>query len=86
VPSTSVHLPADLLERLDRAAKHRRVSRNRLITEACRSIVGGGRNEWPKGFFAADRLTHKDRELLHSTFDEWLTRTLARRSKTRPPF
>jgi len=49
-------------------------------------MVGGGRNEWPKGFFAADRLTHKDRELLRSTFDEWLAQALARRSKTRPPF
>jgi predicted transcriptional regulator len=86
VPSTSVHLPADLLKRIDRTAKHRRVSRNRLITDACRSIVGSGQNAWPKGFFAADRLAHKDRDLLRSTFDEWRTQIASRRSKTRPPF
>jgi hypothetical protein len=74
------------LKRIDRAAKHRRVSRNRLITDACRSIVSAGRNAWPKGFFAADRLAHKDRDLLSSTFDTWLTEIASRRSKTKPPF
>ena len=86
MPSTSVHLPADLLKRIDRTAKRRRVSRNRLITDACRSIVGSGRDAWPEGFFAADRLEQKDRDLLRSTFDEWLTQIASRRSRTRPPF
>jgi len=48
MPSTSVHFPVELLRRIDRTAKRRRVSRNRLITEACRSVVDAGQSEWPK--------------------------------------
>jgi len=87
VPSTSVHLPDDLLARLDRAARRRRVSRNRLIVEACRSVVGEGQNDWPEDFFAGDRLRPGALELLRSTFGDW-SRDLqaARRSKKVPPF
>lgn len=86
MPSTSVHLPTDLLDRLDRVARRRRVSRNRLITEACRAVVGAGRTEWPESFFATECLSARDLELLRSTFDEWLGRTLVRRSKKAAPF
>jgi predicted transcriptional regulator len=87
VPSTSVHLPDDLLRRLDEVARRRRISRNRLIVEACRSMIGDGGSEWPQDFFAADRLTRKDRELLRSTFDAWQADIRsARRSKRDGPF
>jgi len=86
VPSTSVHMPAGLIRKLDLVAKRRQVSRNRLITEACQSAIGVGRREWPKDFFADDRLAARDRDLLRSTFDNWMTQTIARQSKTRPPF
>ena len=87
MPSTSVHLPEDLIRRLDRAAKRRRVSRNRLIMEACRAIVGEGERDWPEGFFSRDHLSGRERALLHDTFDDWLGGLEeARRSKTRAPF
>jgi hypothetical protein len=87
MPSTSVHLPAALLARLDRVAKKRGVSRNRLITEACRSIVDAGRSEWPADFFADKRLSPDDLGLLRSTVDDWMKEvSVSRRSKKDPPF
>lgn len=87
MPSTSVHLPDELLRGLDRTAKRRRMSRNRLIIEACRSIIGQGQAEWPEGFFARERMSPRDLELLRSEFETW-TRELraARHSKREPPF
>ncbi len=86
MPSTSVHLPSSLLERLDSVAKRRGVSRNRLITEACRSLVDGGRDEWPDNFFAQHRLSATDAQLLRSTFGDWTQDLMSRRSKKAPPF
>ncbi len=86
MPSTSVHVPEDLLRRLDRVAKRRRVSRNRLIVDACRAVAGEGRGEWPEGFFAHDRLSSQDRKLLSATFRRWLGTLAARRSRAAPPF
>ena len=86
MPSTSVHLPAELLKRLDRAARRRRISRNRLVTEACRSIVDAGRAKWPDDFFATERLSRRDLAFLRSTFGDWLHNIQSRRSKKAPPF
>jgi hypothetical protein len=86
MPSTSVHLSAELLKQLDRAARKLRVSRNRLITEACRSVVAGGAHNWPRDFFATDRLATKDVARLRDTFSDWTANTLTRRSKHQPPF
>lgn len=85
--STSVHLPPDLLKLLDRAARQRRISRNRLITEACRSIVSAGGTQWPPDFFAPDRLSQRELGLLRSSFEDW-QRTIAsqRHSKRKAPF
>jgi hypothetical protein len=82
-----VHLPDDLLDRLERTAKRRRVSRNRLIVEACRSVVGEGRDEWPEDFFAAKGLRPRDLELLRSGFEDWSGGIhTARRSRNAAPF
>jgi hypothetical protein len=84
--STSVHLPAGLLRDLDRAAKERGVSRNRLITEACRSLIDADRPTWPPDFFAPDRLSTKDRRLLASSFADWTSHLQAARTRKAPPF
>ncbi|MCC7541266.1 MAG: ribbon-helix-helix protein, CopG family [Deltaproteobacteria bacterium] len=85
--STSVHIPDDLLGRLEQAAKRRRVSRNRLIVEACRVVIGDGASEWPEGFFDETRLAARDRSLLRSTFSRWLGDIAqTRRSKKAAPF
>jgi len=76
-----------LLKQLERAAKRRGVSRNSLIVEACRSIVGSGQREWPQDFFVGDRLSKRDLELLRSSFNDWLAELRhARKSKKAPPF
>ena len=60
MPSTSVHLPHDLVATLDALAARRRVSRNRLILEACECLVQQDAGEWPEGFFANDDLSAAD--------------------------
>jgi hypothetical protein len=87
MPSTSVHLPDELLTRLDRTARRWRVSRNRLIVDACRSFVGEGHTEWPDRFFATEHLSARDLKLLRASYDDWSHRILStRRSKKAPPF
>jgi predicted transcriptional regulator len=46
VTTTTVHLPADLLQRLDARAAARGVSRNRVIREALEASLGLG-DAWP---------------------------------------
>jgi len=87
MPSTSVHLPDDLLARLDQVAKERHVTRNRLIVDACRSMLDEGNSDWPDDFFTKERLPKRDRDLLRSTLDDWCAEIeSARRSKRRSPF
>lgn len=87
MPSTSVHFPPDLLERLDRVATARRTSRNRVIVQACQEAVERARGTWPKDFFSNTRLSPSDLRLLRRSFDPWLRSLMrARRSKDRPPF
>lgn len=85
--STRVHLAPDLLKLLDRAARQRQISRNRLITEACRSIVSAGGAAWPPDLFAQNRLSQDELALLRSSFDDWQpTITAQRHSKRKAPF
>ena len=87
MPSTSIHIPDELLTRLNRTAKRRQVSRNRLIVDACRSFVGDGHDAWPDGFFATGHLSARDLKLLRASYDDWSARLRsARRSKKTPPF
>lgn len=50
VMPTSVHLPADLLEAVDKRARALRISRNQLVVRALEREVQGG-NDWSPGFF-----------------------------------
>ena len=47
---TSVHLPAELLEAVDKRARALRISRNQLVVRALEREVQGG-NDWSPGFF-----------------------------------
>ena len=49
---TSVHIPAPLLEALDRHARRLGVSRNRVIVRALEREIATGTG-WSPGFFAA---------------------------------
>lgn len=69
VPSTTVHLSENLVEQLDRVARSRGVSRNRVVVEACERLVAAERGEWPAGFFDR-RLDEADRAALHAAGQE----------------
>lgn len=58
--STSVHLPATVVEKLDRLAATRGTSRNRIILQACEELLAAQRGDWPDGFFDA---THSKEDL-----------------------
>ncbi|MCB9689389.1 MAG: ribbon-helix-helix protein, CopG family [Alphaproteobacteria bacterium] len=51
--STSVHLPASVVEGLDRLAAERGLSRNRLIVLACERLLDADRGDWPADMFDA---------------------------------
>jgi Ribbon-helix-helix protein, copG family len=87
MPSTSVHLPGDLVASLDALAARRRVSRNRLILEACERLIQQDPGEWPRDFFRNDDLSPADlRELrMGGRAIEAATRRL-RRNRRGSPF
>jgi hypothetical protein len=75
---TSVHLPADLLEAVDKRARALQISRNQLVVRALEREVQGG-NDWSPGFF--ERLADVTPEL-ESDVDALLKHVRkARRSK-----
>ena len=85
--STSVHLPNELLERLDRMARESGRSRNRLIIEACEAFVARARDNWPEGFFSGGELDPADVRALQGSLAEWLKGLeSSRRNRSREPF
>lgn len=53
--STSVYLPAPMVEHLDRLAAERGTSRNRIVLEAIEALLAAERGTWPPGFFDSPR-------------------------------
>ncbi len=85
MPSTSVHFPEALAEELDRVARERGISRNRLIVEACRRVVRE-RDQWPPGYFSNHHLSAEDLALLEGNARDFVDPIIsARRSRTAPP-
>ena len=54
MPSTTVHFPPQLLERIDAVAQRHGVSRNRFVMRACQDAVANDAGEWPERFFRLD--------------------------------
>jgi hypothetical protein len=52
VPSTTFHVPDDLLKDIDRAARVRGESRNRFVLRACRDALARTAGDWPRDFFS----------------------------------
>ena len=73
---TSVHLPPELLEAVDRRARALRISRNQLVVRALEREVEGG-NDWSPGFF--ELLSNVTPETQHDV-DELLKQVRAARS------
>jgi hypothetical protein len=87
VPTTTVHLPHELLRALDALAARTNASRNRLVIEACERLVHSNRGVWPPGFLEGAHLSTKDRKDLAAA-GQALERSIrrARRSRRREPF
>ena len=81
--TTTVHLPAELLQQVDRRAEELGMSRNRYIRSALEQAV---RTEtaW-SGPFLEMLERAKDDEQRQSTVDEMMRHIGARRSSKRPP-
>lgn len=58
--ATSVHLPAPLLEAVDRRARALRMSRNQLVVRALERELQAGA-DWSPGFF--ERLAEQDPDI-----------------------
>lgn len=85
--STSVHLPADVLARLDRMARRARVSRNSLIVRACERLLAEDTGDWPEGFFENAHLSKAElRELNEGAQEMRESIEEGRRSRAAEPF
>jgi predicted transcriptional regulator len=86
VASTSVHLPPDVVEGLDRLAAESGTSRNRLVVEACRRLIREEAGQWPEGFFSNEHLSATELRELEEAGAEMLEAIRrARRSRRKPP-
>lgn len=65
MPSTTVHFPPPLLDRIDAIARRRGVSRNKVVIGACQEAVTKDAGAWPEGFFDPS-LTADERALLRA--------------------
>ena len=54
MPSTTVHLPDKLLNKIDRTVNEIGISRNRFIIKACEEALLNGACRWPEDFFEPD--------------------------------
>ena len=79
VMATSVHLPKNLLEAVDRKARALHISRNRLVVQALERDLRGG-SGWSPEFF--DRLTDVDPNTSEDI--EALLQTVLKSRKSKP--
>ena len=78
MPSTTVHIPDDLLSKIDQAVKEKDISRNRFIIKACEQALGDMAGEWPEGFFDTN-LGEKDFTTLREGVQEMEQAILTKR-------
>jgi predicted transcriptional regulator len=69
---TSIHLPGELLERLDRLAADLGTSRNRLIADCCRELVERHRQQWPPGYLDGVHLGSGDADVLNESAESFV--------------
>ena len=84
---TTIHLPAPLIQRLDRIAERKGISRNRLLVEACQALVAADGGEWPASQFDRSRHSATDLMELRAGVEEIDTAIASqRRSRKTSPF
>jgi Arc/MetJ-type ribon-helix-helix transcriptional regulator len=83
MPSTTVHLPDQLLSRIDQTVKEQKISRNRFIIQACEQALNNFAGHWPEGFFDS-KLNEQDNKLLKEAVLE-MEHTIVSKRKSRKP-
>lgn len=66
MPSTTVHIPDNLLAKIDELAKEKGISRNRFIVRACEDALDNVAGQWPEDFFEPD-ISKEDLEILRKS-------------------
>jgi predicted transcriptional regulator len=84
MPSTTIHFPPDVLERIDGVAKRRGISRNRFVIQACEQAVSHDAGEWPDGYFSHG-LNSKDVAMLDEATAEMERAMLSNRRNRGAP-
>lgn len=79
MPSTTFHIPDDVLSKIDRAARDLGVSRNRFVIQACKEALARQSGEWPKRFFEPAH-SQEDQGLLAQASRELEKEVLTRRT------
>jgi len=79
MPSTTVHIPEDVLSKIDLAARDLGVSRNRFVLQACKEALARQAGEWPKRFFESVH-SREDQGLLAEASRELEREVLMRRT------
>lgn len=51
--STTVHIPDEILQRVDAIARRRGISRNRVVLASLEAEIARDSGEWPDTFFTA---------------------------------
>lgn len=69
MPSTTVHIPDNLLSKIDQRVKENNISRNRFIIQACEQALDNSAGQWPEGFFKTE-FNEEDLELLNESVQE----------------
>ena len=81
--ATTIHLPADLLQSVDRQAAESGVSRNRYITRALKKAIES-ETGWSRRFLNALAEAREDTDS-HEALDDMMRQISERRSRKGPP-
>ncbi len=82
MPSTTVHIPDQLLSKIDQTVKEKRISRNRFIVQACEQALIVNAGQWPEDFFES-KLSARDLRLLREGAFEMEEAIISKRKSRR---
>jgi len=83
MPTTTVHIPDQLMIKIDEMAKKKKISRNRFVVLACEKALQHQPLPWPEDFFESDLQQEDMLELKEAVVEmEGSILTLRRNART----